>query len=258
MEASDIPLIKEIGDMFSGKRLLPSSLLLVALQLAGYGCAQALYYRNSGELESRARTLKTIAMLPSEVKISELSAGGISELRDEWSAAGKQNTERAILGILNENRARAVLLQPEAQMKREIEDIMPLFKAVMSSIYTHAYVGQGNPNVFPGKLEKFDYSIGSLERIVGKHRIDGILIVFGEDEISSTGRKALRIVQAINPFGEAQRSGVTVVAAALVDKSGDILWFNSYAESGGYDLRNYESARDFVRIVLRTFPGGRQ
>lgn len=243
--------------MFSGKRLLLFSSLLISLQLAGYGCAQSLY-RNYGELEARARNLKTIAMLPSEVKISELSAGGISELRDEWSAAGKQNTERAILGILSENRVRALLLQPDPQMRSEIEDIMPLFKAVMASIYTHAYVGQGNPNVFPGKLEHFDYSIGSLEKVVGKQKVDGILIVFGEDEISSTGRKALRIVQAINPFGEAQRSGVTVVAAALVDKSGDILWFNSYAQGGGYDLRDYESARDFARIVLKTFPGGKQ
>ncbi len=243
--------------MFSGKRLLSSSLLLIALQLAGYGCVQSVYH-NYRELEARARNLKTIAILPPEVRISELSAGGISDLRDDWSAAGKQNTERAIIDILNENRVRASLLQPDPQVKGEIEDIMPLYKAVMASIYTHAYVGQGNPNIFPGKMEKFDYSIGNLEKIAGKHKSDGILIVFGKDEISSTGRKVLRFVQAINPFGEADRSGVTFVGAALVDKSGDILWFNSYAHSGGYDLRDYASARDFAKIVLKTFPGGKQ
>lgn len=250
-------MTKGIGDMFPGKRMLLSSLLLIALQLAGYGCVQSVYH-NYRELEARAGHLKTIGILPSEVKISELSAGGVSDLRDDWSTAGRQNTERAIIDILTEDHVRASLLQPDAQMKGEIEDILPLYKAVMASVYTHAYVGQGNPNIFPGKMEKFDYSIGSLEKIAGRQKVDGILIVLGKDEISSTGRKVLRFVQAINPFGEADRSGVTFISAALVDRSGDILWFNSYAHSGGFDLRDYASARDFMKIVLRTFPGGRR
>ncbi len=62
------------------------------------------------------------------------------------------------------------------------------------------------------------------------------------------------MVQAINPFGVAGRSGTTIVKIALADRKGDILWDTYFIKSGSYDLRDFDSTRDFVKVLLDDFP----
>lgn len=236
------------------KKLLISSALF-CLQLLMSGCFPALQ-NNTAELEKRARNIKSVKMLSPEIKIYELSAGDVSELRDDWSVQGKTNAEKAISDALKDKGIRVSLLRPDSQTESECEEVMALYKAVINSVYTHTVMG--NPNLFPDKVKNFDYTVGSLEKVLGRQKNEGLLIVFGSDEISSAGRKALRVVQAVNPFAPPQQSGVTYVQMALVDKSGDILWWRSFANSGSYDLRNFESARDFIRRILDDYPGGKQ
>lgn len=236
------------------KKLLVSSAFLCLL-LTVSGCVPALQ-NNTAELERRAREIKSVRMLSPEIKIYELSAGDVSELRDDWSAQGQKNAEKAISEAMKDRGVRVSLLRPDSRTEGECEDVMALYKAVIDSVYTHTLMG--SPNLFPDKVKNFDYTVGSLEKVLDRQKNAGMLIVYGSDEISTRGRKALRVVQAVNPFAPPQLSGVTYVQMALVDRSGDILWWRSFANSGGYDLRDYESASDFIRKILDDYPGGRQ
>lgn len=227
---------------------------LFCLHLLVSGCVPALQ-NNNAELERRARNIKSVKMLSPEIKIYELSAGDVSELRDDWSVQGRSNAEKAISEALKDKGVKVSMLRPDSQTEGECEDVMALYRAVIDSVYTHTLVG--NPNLFPDKVKDFDYTVGPLDKVL-RQKSDGLLIVFGSDEISSAGRKALRVVQAINPFAPPQQSGVTYVQVALVDRSGDLLWWRSFANSGGYDLRSFESARDFIQKILDDYPGGRQ
>lgn len=230
---------------------LPVAMLLL---FAVTGCAPALQ-SNRDELTARARRLKNVVMLPPDTCISELTAGGIKEKRDDWCATGRSNVERAIIENLKERQVNVKVLKPGADMEDEVDDIKSLYRAVMGSIYTHAFLWNGqNPNFFPDRLKNFDYSVGSLEKLLKKQKADGLLLVHAEDEISSAGRKALRVVQAINPFGVPDRAGTTTVEVALADRKGDILWNAFFIESGGYDLREPDSTRKFIKGLLEEFP----
>jgi len=209
---------------------------------------------NNAELEKRARNIKSVRVLPTEIKIFELSAGDVSELRDDWSAQARKNVEKALTDGMKEKGIKVTVLQHDSKTESEYADAIALYKAVIDSVYEHATVGNGNPNIFPDKVANFDYTVGPIDG--AKLKGEGVLIVIGSDEISSAGRKALRVVQAVNPFAQAQQSGVTYVQMALIDRSGDLLWWRSFANSGGYDLRNPESARDFIKMILDTYPGG--
>lgn len=229
-------------------------ILLVLVLLATTGCMPALQ-SNQDELTSRAKRLRTIAMLTPDTTISELSAGGVKEKRDDWTATGRANVERAIIENLQARQVHVKVLRPGGELGDEADEIKALHRAVLGSIYSHAYYWGGqNPDFFPDRLKKFDYSVGSLEKLLRKQRADGLLLVHARDEISSTGRKALRVVQAINPFGAAERGGVTVVEVSLADRKGDILWNYFFAESGGYDLRDPDSTRKFIARLLDDFP----
>ena len=228
--------------------------LFALLAVATAGCAPA-FQSNRAELDTRARNIRNLVLLTPATKICELSAGGVKEQRDDWCSVGRKNLEKSIIENL---RARAIsvnVLQVTADQLNEVEEIKALYQAVKDSIYTHAYYWDGqNPDFFPERMKKFDYTIGSLEKLLKKPKADGLLLIQAEDEVSSSGRKALRVVQAVNPFGTVARSGMTKAVIALTDRKGDILWNHFFYESGGYDLREFDSTKSFVKELLAGFP----
>lgn len=230
------------------------SVLLALLAVASAGCAPT-FKNNRAELDMRAQKLKNVVLLTPDAKICELSAGGIKEQRDDWCSAGRKNLEKALIENLSGRGISVNILQVPVDQLNEVEEIKTLYQAVNDSVYTHAYYWNGeNVNFFPERLKNFDYTIGSLDKLLKKQKADGLLLIQAEDEVSSSGRKALRVVQAINPFGTVARSGMTKAVIALTDRKGDILWNNLFYESGGYDLRELDSTKSFVKELLEGFP----
>jgi hypothetical protein len=231
-----------------------AGMLLAVLVLLMTGCAPTLQ-SNRAELDARARKLRNIVMLCPDARIYELNAGGMREPRDEWSALGRENLEKAIIENLHGQAVNVKILKVTSSLEDEVDEVKTLYREVMVCAYTHTLFWDGqNPNFFPDRLKKFDYSVGSLEKLLKMQKADGLLLVHAEDEISSTGRKALRVFQAINPFGTAGRSGATMVNVAVADRQGDIVWNDFYYNSGDFDLRNPDSTRDFVKVLMEGFP----
>lgn len=233
-----------------------AGMLLAVLLLLLTGCVPALQ-SNRAELDARARKLRNIVMLSPDTRIYELGAGGMKEQRDDWSSLGRENLEKAIIENLRGQSVNVKIFKVTSDLENELDEVQSLYREVMEGAYTHTlFWGGRNPNFFPERLKNFDYSVGSLEKLLKKQKADGLLLVQAEDEISTTGRKVLRVVQAINPFGMAGRYGVTIVKIALADRKGDILWDEFRYDSGGSDLRDANSTRDFVNALLKEFPKG--
>ena len=229
-------------------------MLLALMAVATAGCAPT-FQSNRADLDLRARKLRNVVLLPPDTKICELSAGGVKEQRDDWCSTGRKNLEKAIIENLGGRGITVKVMQVPADLAHEVDEIKALYRAVKDSIYTHAYYWNGeNQNFFPERMKNFDYTVGSLDALLKKQKADGLLLIQAEDEISSSGRKTLRVVQALNPFGTADRSGTTQAVIALTDRKGDILWDNFFYQSGGYDLRESDSTRSFVKELMAGFP----
>jgi hypothetical protein len=241
--------------MLGGWTKRGTAALLLALALLLGACAPTIP-SNYAEREARAKKLGNLVALPATVEICELTAGGMKEQRDDWCAVGKKHIESALAEILREKGYALKPWKGGGRAEQEVAEIRPLYRAVMNSIYSHAIFRDGgdNLNFFPERSKNFDYTLGPLDKVLAEHKGDGLLLVRGEDEISSAGRKALQVVRSINPFDQPDRAGVTWVEVALADRSGDILWFGSLSNAGGYDLRDPDSARKFVRQALDDFP----
>ncbi len=213
---------------------------------------------NVPELEARTKKMKTLAIVTPEIEICELSAGGVEEKRDDWCKQGRANVKKALKGILKEKGVRTKIIKKNKKNKKEIESINSLYRAVAYSIYNHTFYYGNNVNIFPERIKNFDYSIGSVKKFLKKYKADGLMIVYGSDEISSRGRKALQVVQAINPFGQMSRKGVTAMIIGVTDSTGAILWIRTFYSEGEYDLRKPESAFAYVKEVLEDYPGGKK
>jgi len=210
-------------------------------------------YRAHPDLARRAQAVKIVGVLPPDIKVYELSAGGDTELRDDWSAAGR---EAVLSGLADVFRDRGIALKSLAidkDMQGSFEDVTALYRAVSYSIVEHTY----RHPPFPTKLENFDYSVGPVDDVLRKQPADAFIIVYGVDQISTAGRKVLRGVGLVlgSVTGQPVLSqGTTALNIALVDRAGTVLWYKIAGDDGGYDLRDSKSARAFIKRLVADFP----
>lgn len=226
---------------------------VACLLFMAFGCAPKIY-RAHPELEIRSKAIKNPGVISPDVKIFELTAGGIRELRDDWSIKGEENVLRAITEGLGEREIEIKTLTVDEDIEEEMEDIEALYRAVSISIILHTY----GPFVFPEKKKNFEYSIGSIERILEKFGSDALIFTYGFDEISTNGRKALKVASiiagAFTGIIIMPRSGITVVSVALIDASGTIFWYSIKGSEGDYDLRKPKSTSRLMKDILSDFP----
>ncbi len=217
------------------------------------GCATASY-RVAPVFEKYFDTPKTITMVPPDIKIHRLTAGGIPELVDEWSDDAKKKIVRLLKDELDIFRSVKVSLTDEGNLGEKDRDFLKeekgLFYAVAYSIIMHTYSPE---NTFKHKLAHFDYTMGSeisaLSDITGG---DVLLFCSGTNYIWTAGRVALSVFAAV-VSGSMLMPGPEWFIAALVDaKTGNIIWFNYISMPG--DLRNEEVDKKVIKAVFSSFP----
>jgi hypothetical protein len=227
------------------------------LLLTVLGCASlpAQRYRAHPEFETRSTQIHTAGILSPDIKIYELTAGGIRELRDDWCKIGKETVGQAAGECFSERQVQVKILPIEKESEEELEDILALYRAVSRSILSHTY----GDNPFPEKVKRFEYSIGPIDSLLKRWDSDALVLIMGFDEISTSGRKALTaaamVLGALTGVVMLPGGGLTVVNMAVVDPSGNILWYNVRGSHGGHDLRDPESTRQFLKSIVSDFPG---
>jgi hypothetical protein len=194
------------------------------------GCA-AKPYRVNSEWTARAGDIRTLLVVRADVKIYQLSPGGMMLFRKHWSETGGRNLDDAVLKCFRNKHYRVKLLNAEGETHQEMMRILPLYRAVNKSIQLHTY----GPQVFPDKMEHFDYSVGSLKGPLDKLHCDAMIFVRGFDQVSEEHRK-------------------TYMSLALADTSGSILWYGIEGSWGDHDLRDPTSTQKLVDALLSHFP----
>ena len=210
---------------------------------------------NYDERAARAAELQSVLLLTPDVKVNSLSAGDVKEEIPEWSEQARKIVIETVKAEMAARGRKLKILDPKTRYRKTVDDVKDLHLAVMSSIYEHTIYEPGNLNIFPERIAHFDYSVGSVEKLLKAYRVDGMLIIRGEDNISTSGRKALGVVSALNPFSQGQLGGMTFLEATLTDARGDVLWFVIKWNAGDYDLRDSEEAVRFVHDMFADFEG---
>jgi hypothetical protein len=233
----------------------PLVALFAFLLIAGaLHAAEEESFRAPPQFAERMKNIRTIAMLRPDIKIFEISSGGVKELRQEWCDEGCEKVQAAFVAELQRFGYDIKFLDSPQDDSAEFREILSLYDDVVTSVLKHAYNG---PHLFPAKKTDFDYTLGPIDNVLQPVGADALLLIRGLDEISSSGRKAMQtfgvIVGAAAGVIMAPSMGRTVVIVALVDRSGDLLWFNIRGGGGGYDLRNPESVSKLVSQSLEGF-----
>lgn len=221
-----------------------ASLALGACQTTSLGTREFLWDANSK---------RRVLLMPVDVELSLLNAGGVTEPNAAWTETAKKLAIAAMREKLGETSAKLVKVGPDFADKDPESSEVQLVKlhgAVGGAILVHKYVPVLS---LPTKSDVFDWTLGSdVKLLAEKHNADYALFVYVRDSYTSAGRAAVILFAAV--LGVGVRGGSQIGFASLVDlKSGEIVWFNRLARGHG-DLRQASGAKDTVSALLTNFP----
>lgn len=229
-------------------QLIGLCLILIASQ--GYA-ADSVSLGMSLDLQHLPR--KVVVIEP-RMEVKELSAGGVAERVDSWTAQAKKN----VLDALNKHLAADKLFEalPVPTLPDEslasLDEHVALYDVVGSNAHNF---GRSPFPAWQHKKQEFDYTLGEgLQFLAQQSGADAALFVVGEDYISSEGRKAARIAAAL--LGIVLPPSPTFLSMGLVDlKSGNILWMNYALAMDTKDLRKTEDVDALLDQLFKQYPG---
>jgi hypothetical protein len=165
------------------------------------------------------------------VRVYDFTAQGHWELRDDWSERVNQNLFLALKQSLEE-RKYAVRAIPSGNPSPDCQlaEIRTLYQAVNKSIRLHTFGSQ----VFPHKLNQFEYSLGDLHEFLRPARGDALILVDGFHQIMRGSRR-------------------TGISMAVADSSGSILWYCMKMIEDDRDLREPREAAVVIETLVASF-----
>ena len=232
--------------------------LLAAIIPLSFGCTTTSGMQNIHHslADSSSTWSGKLLQLPVKVTVNEISAGGVTEPVPQWSETATHAVTAAVAQVLASDADSEFVSLPtlSADEQSLVDEHLALYEAVAYSAYQHAGA-MGSNYAWPQKLARFDYTIGpALKFLKDKTGADAALIVVGEDNVSSAGRKAAYVVAAL--FGVALQVGYCGLTAGVVDlESGNVLWLDFALNQATVDLRTRDGSKELVDAVFRNFPG---
>lgn len=196
---------------------------------------------------------KTLVLLPPQIFVYEVSAGGVPTRMADWEATARDNLTSASIRLARESKLFALQPAPDlaGEAREELEAHIGLYERVALSVFNY---GRGTQDAWAHKKQEFDYTLGpGLAFLREQTGADAALVILGVDFISSPGRKAAFIAGLA--LGVVMPLGQSFVTAGVVDlKSGDVQWM-SFDSSASMDSRNAVDVEALVRDFYRTWPG---
>lgn len=195
---------------------------------------------------------KKILLLPPQMFVAELSAGGVIQKQDDWTKEANENLLAAAETHFRENGRFVPMRMPllENEDAEKVESHIGLYDRVSYAIYIY---GRGLDSGWQHKKTEWDYTLGNgLAFLREKTGADTALIFTGADIISTSGRKAAFAVGLM--LGIAIPIGQSFISVGLADlKTGEIRWM-SYDQSMTLDSRDPAAVQELVRDFFISYP----
>ena len=240
------------------KRWHSGLVALCSIALVGCATSQTSVHRDLAHGVDKALPRKVL-LLPIEIRVHEISVGGVVEKVDDWSDQASANARRYIKSLANTRAAFEIIEAPalSPEDRAQLDQHVALYEVVAGS----AELARASPiGVWRERAQDFDYTLGPGLRPLAEHTgIDAAMILTGTDYISSAGRKAAMamgvLLSALTGAFIVPRGGVSFVSVGVVDmRTGDLLWFAT-DQSGTTDLRNEQDMHRLLEGMFGTYPG---
>lgn len=224
-------------------------LFIVVFVCAAPACAQ---YRHVSLQNNTQALPNKILVLPADVLVREMSAGGMLEKVPEWTQQSSENLTNAMIELgKSSGKFSIVELPPLTGEEREqLEQAIATFMTVGATAHNMLLMGG---DAWAHKKREFDYTLGPiLSFLKQKTGADAAMMLAGDDIVSSGGRKAAVIFAAA--LGVGLSTGRSLALTSVVDlATGNFLWMH-YDQSMSKDLKDYASAQEMAAQIMARYP----
>lgn len=230
------------------------ALILVAASVLATPALAAMSAVNPALTQNLAARPKKIVLLPPQVFVYELSAGGVPTRMADWEATARDNIVSAATRLSQQAGFELVPAPAlDSLLADQLEAHIGLYDRVAQSVFVY---GRGDQEAWAHKKNEFDYTVGpGLAFLREQTGADAALIVLGSDFISSGGRRAAFIAGLA--LGIVMPLGQSFITAGIVDlTTGDVLWM-SFDSSLSMDSRTPADVDNLMRDLYQTWPGPR-
>lgn len=230
----------------------PISLVLPTLALLLCACSTLPNYRSESVDAERLERLRRVVVVPPEIQMFEVSAGGVPERVKGWSEQAAGAVRASLRQTLLRYGLELVDLPPlDAKDQELMERHLAMFRRIGEAI---AFVQDSHDSVWTTRRNQLEFTVGDGLAALGRRLdADGFLFVDGVDFISTTGRRLIFALSTLAfglpvvPLGTAY-----LQAGVLEAQSGDVLWFGRDYRFAAGDLREPETAQ---RLTTQVFAG---
>ncbi len=192
--------------------------------------------RVRADAAARLPKIRSAALLSLDVKEYLVSAGGVAEFKEDWSAAAREAIGSALVAEFKARNIELRRVEVAPETAEEVDDLRALSQAVTASVG------------FPGA--PFEYSLGPVAPLLDRYGVDALVFVVGRGRLTTYGRRFLAGFST-----GASEVDATQVALIIVDRSGDVVWYNTRGLRGGdADLRGGGSAAGLMRAMVEDLP----
>lgn len=217
------------------------------------GCATApVTYRAQAHTAERLVRLKTV-VAPLDAELSEFTAGGIIERRDDWTDQAIAHLTEAFAAETGWRPPESLTAEQLGRVRDETEDVQSLLRAITLN---HLVTSLPAPGPFAVPVGTLNYHTGPLTEHMAAMGDGAVLFVFVRNSYATAGRKALLAFSLIGAgltgIAIVPSMGTDVISAALVETDGNVLWFNFRV--GGADPRTPGGARELAQQILAGLP----
>ena len=222
----------------------------VVLALVWALCSGALAQsRNLAPGFTRLAAGDKVVIMPVDVELFSLSAGGVAEPRADWTVSAQKHLDAAL-----RKRMAGIKLDAAAMDEKgadEFAEQVSLHAAVAQAVALHH--GLAGNWALPTKAGKLDWTFEDAMRpLRAKTGARYGLFLWVRDSYASAERKVAMVALALLGIGVG--GGAQVGYASLVDlETGRLVWFNRLARGSG-DLREEATADETAEALLSEFP----
>ena len=195
-----------------------------------------------------------VVLMPLDIELSELSAGGQLEPKAEWTVKATEAFTSAIRSTLKKKNAELIVATIPTQDPDKAHtyyQLMKLNDVLARTVMTHHF----NTHLqLPTKNGELDWNLGpDIQVLREDYQADYALFIDIQDVYVSKARVGLVVLAAglqLNPFLLLNVPGFQEGYISLVNlENGDLVWFSPFSRRTG-DLRDHESALDVADDLL--------
>lgn len=228
------------------------SLILLIAALSGCAAATgggtALY---TPGYSARRQQVRTVAVMPPQLNLFQVQAGGNAELIDEWRDEAGVLMREALTKAIEEQGLRPVFAEQD-YLRQYYPELWRKYRALFEAVTTAALLHGLDATAFPAKVAHFDYTLGEgAAELAALFDADALLFVYGTDNTSTAGRK---MVAAAN-LGLVEYGYDSMIIALIDAGSGDYLWLKRSLPFESLNLREAQNVNRTVQWMFADFSG---